>query len=49
MSARLVRYDGPTGWPWSLECSGDNGVWLFRHRHLAVQFAARRGIRLEET
>jgi hypothetical protein len=43
--------------PWSPEGAwvlyptkrmGRDGYWKFAHRHLAIQFAARRGIRITE-
>lgn len=47
--ARLFSV-GVSRHPWQLELRRGRVTrfWIFRHRHLAVQFAARRGIRIEE-
>ena len=45
MKARLVAQDGR--YAWVLEPLGLPGCWLFARRHLAVQFAKRRGIEIQ--
>lgn len=52
MSGELYERDSVLH-PWAVCVTNRPGMrwtlWWFRHRHLAVQFAERRGIRLETT